>query len=179
MFNFFKKKTIVDDAKAFENQYKIAEIIIFKYLEIWFKQIFSTPEWKEIFADKPNMYKDMAAEVMRHLLALDDSRNPEKLEDEATTVAKKHAEKWSDDVMNMDKEFCNFIVQTLRMDSVFNQYYNGSDWPLNDPRGKKVFEILMKYGGKITNVPDPQKYEKLLEKWMLWDKMIDDKITNN
>lgn len=178
MFNFFKK-SIEDNAKDFETQYKIAKIIIFKYLDIWFKQIFSTPEWKEIFSDKPKMHTAMAAEVMRNILALNDTRNSEELKNnEATTMAKKYVMKWSDDVMNMDKDFCDFVIQTLQMDSVFNQYFNSSDWPFNDPRGKKVFEIIMKYSGKVPESPDPKKYKKLLKKWMSWDAMTDEKITN-
>lgn len=175
MFNFFKKKTIVDNAKDFEDQYKIAKIIIFKYLDIWFEQIFATPEWKDIFADKPDMHTTMAAEVMRYLLALEDTRNDQELQNEAVTMAKKHAEKWSDDAMNRDRDFCDFVIQTLRMDSVFNQYFNGTDWAFNDPRGKKVFDIIMKHGGKVKESPDPKKYEKLLRKWMLWSDTVDEK----
>lgn len=178
MFNFFKK-SIKDDAKDFEDYNKIANVIIFKYLDIWFKQIFSTPEWKEIFADKPKMHTTMAAEVMRYLLALDDSRDSEELKNnDAAIMAKEHAVKWSDDVMSRDKEFCNFVVQTLLMDSVFCQYFNGTEWTFNDPRCRKVYDILMKYGHKISGLPNPKKYKKLLIKWMAWDKIIDEKINN-
>jgi len=176
MFNFFRRKTIIDNAKDFEDQYKIAKIIIFEYLYVWFEQIFATPEWKNIFADKPNMHRAMAAEVMRYLLALEDARNNQELQDETIILAKKYAEKWADDAMNRDKDFRDFVICTLRMDSVFNQYFNGTDWPLNDPRGKKVFGIMMKYGGEVKESPDPKKYEKLLRKWMLWSDTVNNII---
>ena len=47
MFNFFKRKTITDNAKDFETQYKIAKIIIFEYLDILFKQIFESSDYKK------------------------------------------------------------------------------------------------------------------------------------
>lgn len=177
MFNFFRKKTISDNAKDFETQYKITKIIIFNYLEIWFKQIFSTPEWKEIFADKPNMHTTMSAEVMRFLLALNDDRTLDGLEDrEEVILAKKHAVKWADDAMIQDRDFCELVVQTLRMELIFQQYINGSNWPLENPRGKKVHEILMKYGKEVPETPDPKKYEKLINKWMLWDEITKKKL---
>ena len=170
------KKTITDNAKDFEVQYDIAKIIIFKYLDIWFKQTFSTPKWKEIFADKPEMSTTLAVEVMRYLLALEDKRE---ISDDETLLAKKHAKKWADDVMNMDKGFCHFVVQTLRMESIFNRLSKGSDWLFKDPRGKKVFELVMKYGGKVEESPNPKKYNKLIKKWMSWSDIVDKKKDKN
>lgn len=160
----FKKKTIADDAKDFENQYKIAKILIFNYLEIWFKQIFATPDFKEAFADKPTIHTAMAAEVMSLLLVLN---NTEKVENnDESVLAKKHAEKWASDVLSQDRDFCELIIQTLRMDVVFNQFVNGTKWLLEDQRGKKISEVLTKFGGKVTETPNPKKYDKLLKKWM-------------
>lgn len=165
----FKKKTITDDAKDFDNQYKIAKILIFNYLEIWFKQIFSMPEYKEAFANKLTINTSMAAEVMRFLLVLGDTKTEEN--NDEIIMAKKHAEKWANDALSQDKDFCELVIQTLRMDIIFNQSTNGTKWLLEDPRGKKISEILTKFGGKVTETPDPKKYDKLLKKWMLWDEI--------
>jgi hypothetical protein len=168
------KKTIIDDAKDFEKQYEIAKILIFNYLESWFKQIFSTPEYKEAFADKPTINTVMAAEVMRLLLVLDDTRKEES--NDETILAKKHAEKWANDVLSQDKDFCELVIQTLRMDIVFNQFTNGTKWLLENPRGKRISEILMKFGGKVTETPNPKKYDKLLKKWMARDEITKKKL---
>ena len=170
----FKKKTITEDAEDFENQYKIAKILIFNYLEIWFKQIFSTPEYKEAFADKPTMHTSMAAEAMRLLLALDDTKKEESSDE--TILAKKHAEKWANDALSQNKDFSELVIQTLRMDIVFNQFTNGTKWLFENPRGKKISEILAKFGSKVIETPDPKKYDKLLKKWMAWDEITKKKL---
>jgi len=170
----FKKKTIADDAKDFENQYKIAKILIFNYLEIWFKQIFATPDFKEVFANKPTIHTAMAVEVMRLLLVID---NTEKIEtNDESVLAKKHAEKWASDVLSQDRDFRELVIQTLRMDVVFNQFVNGTRWLLEDQRGKKISEVLTKFGSKVTGTPNPKKYDKLLKKWMAWDEVTKKKL---
>lgn len=170
----FKKKTIADDAKDFENQYKIAKILIFNYLEIWFKQIFATPDFKEAFADKPTIHTAMAAEVMCLLLVIDNIENVEN--NDEVVLAKKHAEKWASDVLSQDKDFRELVIQTLRMDVVFNQFVNGAKWLSEDQRGKKISEVLTKFGGKVTETPDPKKYDTLLKKWMAWDEITKKKL---
>lgn len=111
----------------------------------------------------------MAAEVMRYLWCLNEPRSQKEIDDnEEAAMAKNHAEKWADNMMNTDKEFCEFIIVTLRMDTVFNHYFNGMDWHLKDPRGKKVHQIIMKYGDKIATPPDPKEYKKIIKMWMRW-----------
>lgn len=174
MLKILQKKTIVADAKEFESQYEIAKRLIFKYLEVWFQQIFSNPKWKDIFTGKPNMHIDLAAEVLRNLLSLDETRSLDEL-NETVILAKKHASKWSDDVMNMDKEFCEFVIQTIRMDMIFHQYLDGEKWLFENPRGKRVSEILTRYGGKVPESPSPKKYQKILKKFMQWNEITEKK----
>lgn len=174
MFNFFKRKTITDNAKDFEMQCKVAKIIIFQYLEIWFKQIFEKPDWKELFIDKPDMHETMAAEVMRYLLALDDNRGSEELK-KASIMAKEHAEKWADDVMSQDKDFCELVIQTLRMEMFFCELGSNFKWRFENPQGIRMQEILMKYGDSVPESIDPKKYDKLIKKWIAWGYWIDSK----
>lgn len=178
MFNIFKKKTIIDNAKDFEKQYKAAKIIIFKYLEVWFKQIFETPEYKAIFGNG-DLYVTLAAQVENYLFGedLDEvvKRVDNKVKDQILQI-KKHVPKWADDAMNRDKDFSEFVIQTIRMDMIFHQYLDGEKWLFEDPRGKRVSEVLMKYGGNVTENPDPKKYDKLLRKWIMWSDISDKKI---
>jgi len=169
---FFKKKNIIDEVKEFQKQYPIAKIIIFKYLKMWFKRCFDLPDWKEGFKDKPKMHIHLAAEVERYLFGDDDNRDINKLENrEEIEMAKRHAPKWADDAMNKDKRLCEFIVQTIRMDKSFHQIFEGTDWIFKDPKGKKVWSILQKYGGKVTKQPNPKMYKWLIRKWIFWDSM--------
>jgi len=178
MFNFFKKKTIVDNAKDFESQYKAAKIIIFKYLEIWFKQIFETPEYKATFGDD-DLYVTLAAQVENYLFGedLDEviKKVDNKVKDQIIQI-KNHVPKWADDSMNRDKDFSEFVIQTIRMDMIFHQYFDGEKWLSENPRGKRISKILMKYGGNVKEAPDPKKYDKLLRKWIMWSDISDKKL---
>lgn len=172
--DYFKKKNIIDEVKEFQGQYPIAKIIIFKYLEMWFKRCLNQPDWKEGFKDKPKMHIHLASEVERYLFGDDDNRDINRLENkEEVEMAKRHAPKWADDAMNRDKRLCEFITQTLRMDALFHQFFEGPDWISKNPRGKKVCEILLKYGGKVEECPSPKIYKRLMRKWMLWDSVTD------
>jgi hypothetical protein len=105
------------------------------------------------------------------------TRDPEELKNnEDAIIAKEHSIKWSDDVMDRDKEFRNFVVQTLRMYSLYSQYFNGKEWVFDNPQSKKIYDILIKYDNKGSESPDSKKYKKLLKKWILWDAMVDEKI---
>lgn len=177
MFNLFKRKTIVDNAKDFETQYKIAKIIIFKYLKIWFKQIFESPDYKKIFGET-DLYTTFAAQVENYLFGEDLEEVNKKVSQEIREKilqVKGHIPKWADDAMNRDKDFCEFIIQTIRMDMVFHQYASDSKWLFEGSRGKRISEILTKYGGSISESPDPKRYDKLLHKWMMWDELIEQK----
>ena len=174
MFNFLKKKTMVDDVKDFEKQYKIAKIVIFKYLDLWFNQIFAIPEYKEKFADKPTMHTTLATEVMRYLLVLeneDQSSNSEEL-----ALAQKHSEKWATDAMDHDKDFRELVIQTLRMDIIYNQFANGVSWLKDNSRGKKISELLNMFGSKVPKSSNTKSYKQLIDKWMVWDKSVAEKI---
>lgn len=165
---------MIDDVEEFDQQYKIAKIVIFKYLELWFGQIFASPEYKDKFADKPTMHTTMAAEVMRYLLVLENENQSN--DSEELALAQKHSEKWASDAIDHDKDFCELIIQTLRMDIVYNQFVNGDNWLKESGRGKKISELLNKFGGKISKYPDPKTYERLIAKWMTWSNTVDNKI---
>lgn len=166
-------KTITDNAKDFQTQFSIAKIIMFEYLETWYKQVFQLADWKEIFANKPEIHTTLAAEVLRYLFGDSDNRNldnKKNKDQEEILLAKKHAIKWADDAMEKDAYFCEFVIQTLRMEMVFQQYFSKGTWLFEDERGKRVNQIVMKYGNKVINAPDPNKYTELLALWMSWDK---------
>lgn len=177
MFNFFKRKSIVDNAKDFETQYKVAKIIIFKYLDIWFEQIFGSPDYQKIFGET-DLHTTLAAQVENYLFGENLDEVISKVTPEVKRKilqVKNHIPKWADDAMNRDKDFCELVIQTIRMDMVFRQYASDSKWLFENPRGKRIQEILTKYGGDVSESPDPKKYDKLLRKWMMWDEMIEQK----
>ena len=172
MWNPFKKRTIVDDAKDFEPQYRAAQILLFQYLKVWFKQCFADPALSGVgYPDDMNV--TMAARVTSYLLGRDKDFisgeiDPEKIEQ--IKMANRHVEKWGDDSMTKDKEICEFVVQTLRMDGIFKAYYMGTKEYNSSPEGKRVFDLLMKYGGKVPTAPDPNSYTRLIRKWMIWSE---------
>lgn len=164
----FKKKTIVDNIKDFQRDFKVTQLVSYQYLLVWFKQVFSTPEYKSIFADKPKMPQALAAEIIKYLSAQDPIEIVDYGEEtESMQMAKKHVQKWSDDVMERDKDFAKLRIMTLRLDMIYSQYVTGTKY-MNTPRGKRIGDLLMKYGHLDHEEPSPEKYSKLLAKWIIW-----------
>lgn len=86
---------------------------------------------------------------------------------------KDYIPKWTDNVMNEDKDFCKFIIQTVRMNMIFRQYESDCKWLSETSDGKRISEILTRYGGKVSESPDPKTYKKLLKKWMDWRDLVE------
>lgn len=169
---FSKNNNIVDNVKEFQTQYSIAKIIAFKYLKLWFKQIFDLPDWREKFLDKPHMSTEMSAEVLRYLFGDEDNRNSDILEQkDETEMAKRHAEKWADDCLSRDADFRNLVIQTIRLDAIYHQYIEGVDWYKNNPKGIRISRLLEKYGGSVEESTDPERYIILINRWKIWDNL--------
>ena len=114
----------------------------------------------------------MAVEVMKYLSAQDPEENKKmkydsNVEKETFEMARKHAEKWADDAMNRDKDFCELRVQTLRLDMIYCQYAHGLEY-MHTERGKRIGNLLNKYGALIPEQPDPKKYSKMIKNWIVW-----------
>lgn len=170
MFKF--RKSIHDNIQDFEVEYASAQYISTQYLTLWFKSIFETPEYKTAFNDIEKMYKLMAIEVVKYLSGQDpniDSWNKEEYSQEAYLLAKKNAEKWADDVMNQDRDFCELRVQTLRLDYIYSRYSQGDDYLATD-KAKRIQSLILKYGSFIPEEPNPKQYSKIIKKWILWSK---------
>src|ERR1700727_1445870 len=105
MFNPFKRKSIADNAKDFEMQYKIAMAIIFVYLSDWFKQISENHDRKKIFGEV-DLHATLAARVEGYLFGEDleevIKKASSELKEKILTV-KDYIPKWTDHVMNEDK----------------------------------------------------------------------------
>lgn len=74
--------------------------------------------------------------------------------------------------MKHDTDFCELIIQTIRLEMIYNQYFQGVNWITNTEKGKKISEILSRYGNLISKVPDPDQYSKLIQVWTLWQDNI-------
>lgn len=164
----FGRKTIVDNAKDFSKEFPAVQIISVQYLTVWFKQVFETPEYKEMFADMPTLPEALATEIVKYLSAQDPEEDVEHEEAEVFAMAKKHVHKWTDDVMERDHDFCELRVQTLRLDMIYAQYAKGvSEW-MESQKGKRVSELLNKYGHLVPEQPDPKTYSKMVKNWIVW-----------
>jgi len=166
--SLFKQKSIKDNAKDFVKQAEIIPKLYLYYLAIWFKQIFESPDFIEK-GFKKDFYLVLAAQVSKYLMGNDihktESENAkQKLQIE---MANKHVEKWADDVMNKDNQFCEFVVQTLRMQFIFTAYFKGTEEALKI-ESNRVNTLLQKYGGMIPVEPTPTYYTKLFQKFLRW-----------
>ena len=175
MFNFLRKRTISDDAKDFEIQFKVAKVIIFWYLELRFKQLSKSPDYK-ILLNRDDLCTTTAAQIENYLLG-------KKIEDTIEKVSPKVKEEilqikdyipqWTDDAINQDENFCKFAIQTIRMNMIFNQYYSDSKWLFETQQGQRTQEILKLYGEKVPDSPNPKKYGKMLKEWMAWHDLLE------
>jgi|YNPBryunderm2012_1023409.scaffolds.fasta_scaffold07203_5 hypothetical protein len=178
---FLGLTTMKEDTKWFFKQYEIVKIIIYKYLSLWFKQIFDMPEFKNMGFSE-DFYQTMSARVTHYLLG-GDKDSIEGIKDkkiiEEIKLANKHVEKWADDVLDKDKDLCELVVQTLRMYSIFKSYLyeiegvdNGNQKFLKSKEGERITYILLKHGNKIPTSPNPRRYSILISKWYLWLNFI-------
>lgn len=174
------RKGIRDNAKDFYDgkQYELAQVYVLRYLIRFFKQVLEGPEFKK-GKFKKDFHRTLAIQVGGYLLGKDmtslEDLNLEKVDIDEVKLARKHMVKWADDTMNMDENFCELVIQTLRMHSVFQQFLTSDKWPFENPEGKRIFDITIKYGDKVPNAPDPKSYNKLLKKWMIWNDQFKDK----
>ncbi len=174
MFGIFKRKTIKDNMNDFDAEYSVAKLSSVKYLEIWFAQVFALPEWKEAFHDNPNISQAMAVEVLKLLFGdVAGKEDPEYTKSEEASLAKKHAPKWADDVMRQDKDFCELVVQTLRLEFIYESHVNGTDWHEKSKHGQKIYNTISTYGGLVQEAPTPETYTKLISKWIAWGQYVD------
>ena len=132
---------------------------------------------KKIFGET-DLSTTLAAQVENYLLGEDLDEIIEKVTAEVKEKilqVKNNIPKWADDAMTKDKDFCEFIIQTIRMDAVFQDQASDSKWLFENPRGKRISKILMKYGSNVSESSDPKKYDKLIQKWMTWSELIEQK----
>jgi hypothetical protein len=175
MLNFFKNKSIEENEKDFTIQNTCAKVIIFKYLKLWLKQIFETPDYVKIFGET-DIYITLAAQIENYLFGEDLDEISERVSPEIREkidFVKEYIPKWADDVMTGgDKDFCEFVLQTLGMDMIFNQYFSDLKlrWLSEDPRGIRVYEIFLKYNN-VSEKSDLEKYDDLLQRWMIWSDL--------
>ena len=173
MFGF--GKGIEDNIKDFVKEYDIVQYISTEYLRIWFDQIFETPEYKELYADMPELSKELAIEVVKYLGAQDLNKDVPSWEPTPSyELAKKHAIKWADDVMDRDNDFSELRVQTLRFQLIYSSYNQGIGFK-DTSQGVRTMEILKKYGGRVPEEPTPKKFTILIkEKWIPWLKYAEE-----
>lgn len=166
MFGF--GKSMDDNARDFGKEYDFVQLTSVAYVKAWFDQIFETPPYNELYKDNPELSQSLAFEVVKYLSGQDLDKDTPKEKNETYHLARKHAEKWADDVMKMDKDFCELRVQTLRLDLIFKSYQQGTDFYKTEA-GKRIMDILQKYGKLIPEEPSPKKYTKLIKtKWVPW-----------
>lgn len=171
IWNLFGKKNIYDNIKDFESEYKAVQIISVQYLTLRLKQIFETPEYQKVFADEVKLPEALAIEIVKYLSAQDPEETVDHGNDkEVFAMAKTHAVKWADDIMNQDPNFCELRVQTLRLDLIYNNHQRQQDNSYKSPRDKRVLALLNKYGPLVPEEPDPNKYSKLVSKWIAWSE---------
>lgn len=155
----------------YDNLFPLARLVILKYLYLWTQQAFNEPEYKAIFADKPEMDVTMSAEIFRYLMCDEDGRPKESLSEDEV-MAKRWAKKWSEDFMDVDADFSDFVVQTLMMDYVYIELLESPMWPGGDARTEKVSILVRKYFHKARNKPNSDTYIDLLSKWLAWSKTV-------
>ncbi len=178
LLNFLKKeKTIVDNAKEFQEQYKIANICIFKYLKNWLNQVNLTTVIAGLSMREPELREEIAFGMFGHLLGKDNVDDKEKDSDSNETEKIKNLSvKLADEIMNNDKDFCEIVVQTLRMELIFCQYSASLG---NNKLSNKIainMNLLERYGELVKESPDPDSYTRLITKWM--DLKSDDEDDN-
>ena len=172
MFKFLRRvlnrETARDIAQYFPDYEKLAKIYAGTYLHQWFAKIFSSPNYKELFADEPDMAPLLAAQVVNYLFAEDIN---EMLNNQGSEVLKKRIErverfipKWADDAVKQDPMLAELVIQTLRMEMILRLESQGRGW-LQSPRGVRVLEILKTYGGGVKKSLSPRSYRLLMDRW--------------
>lgn len=165
----FKKNRMSQDAANFYNtQYKFVAVTATRYLYAWFEQIFSTPSYRDTFKGWDNVAEQMAVACVSYLLGGLESKN----QDINYKRAEKSASKWADDVMCRDKDFRELIVQTARMDYMFQSYFDGVEEYKKKPGSNNIISTIKKYGDKVPSSPSPKTYSKLLKEWLKWVEVM-------
>lgn len=173
MFNFFRK-TIVEEAKEFDEQLSICRMVVFEYLEYFFKGQLEKEDFKS--AIPVGIGKStLAAEVLKYLLPIrNDGVSPdiEKLSNEKKELIIHNIPGWADHIMR-GADFAKLIIQTLRMHLTFKSYSEGNnEWLSHTEEGKKIGDLLQKYGHIDLDVPNPKAYSKKIKEWMRWSDAI-------
>lgn len=175
MFNFFKK-TIADNANEFNEQFKICRVVVFEYLEYYFKGHLEKENFKSAIPKNIGEVT-LAAEVLKYLLPIGNNKtNPaiEGLSEEERKFIEYNIPKWADHIMK-GTDFAKLIIQTLRMHLVLRSYgEKGNDWLLNTDEGKEIGDLLQKYGHIDLDVPNPKAYSKKIKEWMRWSDVINE-----
>lgn len=165
----FKKKsvdTMSDDAATFyKDEYPFAWQVAAAYLETWFESILKD-EPKKYFGLGPGFEKHLALACMEYLLGGQEVRTSSS----DYLVAKHYSEKWATDAMNKDQDFCRLVVQTARMDNIFQSYDNGVNWSESKTGGDITMRTIHTFGSSIPDKPSPQSYRELLVHWLSWYK---------
>lgn len=175
MFNFFRK-TIADDAEEFNEQFNICKLVVFTYLEYSFRGHLEKEDFKSAVPDGIGE-STLAAEVLKYLLPIGNHKTSpdiEKLSDGERTLIKHNIPGWADHIMQ-GADFSKLIIQTLRMYLVFKLAdEKDSDWLFNSEEGKKIGDLLQKYGHIDLDVPNPKAYSKKIKEWVKWTDAINE-----
>lgn len=175
MFNFFKK-TIVDEANEFNEQFKICKVVVFTYLEYSFRGHLEKKDFKSAIPEGVGE-STLAAEVLKYLLPIGDNKTSptvERLSEKERELIKHNIPKWADHIMQ-GIDFAKLIIQTLRMYLVFKAHdEKGNDWIFNTDEGEKISDLLQKYGHIDLDVPNPKAYSKKIKEWMRWSDTINE-----
>jgi len=106
----------------------------------------------------------MALAVASNLLGGIENKSPDSNYKRALTFAPK----WADDAMNRDEDFRKLVVQTARLDNIYQTFLEGDNWYETKKGGKITINTIEKYGGDVLETPNPETYKKLLEQWLVW-----------
>jgi hypothetical protein len=164
---FSKQKTVKEVAEEFPKQESFLKLFLFKELvSDTAPEFFSTGNvglkseklelvtrigqvLNYLFAEDPNDFGDAPAEQIQRV-----KRIRRTVPEDARQLM----------MMAGNEDMRRIVVYTLRMRTYFHTFYDGDDWLVGTPEGKRVQAILAEYGPEFPQATSDKDFAKMLKK---------------
>jgi hypothetical protein len=177
MFEKRFKKYTTEEANDYMGTIAMVEMLMIRYIRVWFEQLFLQPDWAETFKDN-DCSLALAYSVTRTYLG----SNMDEIPEGASTKFKKqlkqvapHIQKWADDVITngQEAEFAELVLQTVLMEGFLLENNTVVDSEFREKRGAEIVNVLGRYQSVPFNKDiAPKDYQKTLDKFILWQQNV-------